>query len=605
MRTARPRRLWVAALAGLAALLAGCTGIPTTSAPQVVGTLGANAPTPQPLPTPQPGEAPRAIVYDFLNNNAATDEHHAAARQYLTSEERTRWSDTAGATILDSVRIGSEFDSVHDTITVTGHVVGTLDQNGVYKPNLQGDGNSSSLGAPVPYTFGLKKVHGQWRISNVPSTGLLLSQYQFTQAYRPWAIYFYDQSEQRLVPSWRYSSLTENPGLGGWLLDQLVGGPSASPTTTSLSTDLPSIPSAAELKLQMGRQTVVELPGANQLAAEQKYRMAVQVALTLGPAAPNVPIEITDGGHPVTIPNLAATTFTAADFGSALPTESLDPALYFINYNGGISDEKGKPLPGNLGNGGYHLTSVALARVTGSQRLRVAATSGSDKSSQLLLGQTGGALHQTTPPLSGQLTRPDWMPGLDEVWIGAGSKLYRVDGNGRTHRVPIAPSSGTLAGRIVAVRLSPEGARVALVVASGGTAQIWIGTIVRSATSVQVTQAIPITPSGVVVKDVAWAGDQLTLYAVGFGRTSNDASVYSVRSDGSYWSSYGISNLGNAPDSISVAQGVYPAELAVSAGTTGSTVWILATGVTSSNLNWTNPDQGTPYTYGTNPYWVN
>ena len=74
--------------------------------------------------------------------------------------------------------------------------------------------------------------------------------------------------------------------------------------------------------------------------------------------------------------------------------------------------------------------------------------------------------------------------------------------------MPIQVSAGTVSGRVVAVRISPDGARVALVIASaGGSApisQIWVGIIARAAQSVQVTGLHQISPPDVRVTDVGW-----------------------------------------------------------------------------------------------------
>jgi hypothetical protein len=577
-------RRWLAAGLG-ALLLAGCTGVPTSSTPQELGTMPLAQPVQSLAILPQPGAFPRAIVQGFLDNNAFAD--HSGARAYLTPEEKNRWSDTSGTTVYDAVHVGL-FNDGTDTVTVTGRPLGTINAAGVFTPTLQGNGSGAHQ-TPLPQTFGLKQVSGQWRISNVSYPGLLIDENQFNQYYNPRVVYFYDQAEQRLVPDLRYSPLTDPTSLATWLVAQLTAPASGS----GLSTDLPSIPNVSQLKVSVGRILTVDLPGANQLGSDIKDRMAAQLALTLDQAVPNTSMQVSDGGQPVVIPQIGSATFDKGDFDNQVQTTTTSPALYFI-HQGGLSDAAGEPVAGEIGTGGYGLTSVALSSILGADRLRVAATSGTGSARRLLLGEIGGTLHPAG--LTGPLSRPAWMPDENEVWIGDGPTLYRIDSDGKRSKVAITVSAGTAAGRIVAVQPSPEGARVALVIAAaGGTSQIWIGTIARGADSVQVVGLHAISPVGVRVSDVGWY-DTRKLYAIGTDKATQDPGVYETECDGSFWRADGIGDLPNAPDSLAVASGGLPAVSVRETEVTGETVWVQRDGT------WVSPEKGT--TYGTAPTYV-
>ncbi|MGH8917197.1 MAG: LpqB family beta-propeller domain-containing protein, partial [Actinomycetes bacterium] len=263
------------------------------------------------------------------------------------------------------------------------------------------------------------------------------------------------------------------------------------------------------------------------------------------------------------------------------------PQLYFISQ-GRVVDSRGKPVPGGAGHGRYNLSAVALAPLGQGTGLRVAARSGSGANARLYLGTTGGALTPTA--VTGRLSRPSWTPDGHEVWIGDGAKLYRVTAAGAVSEVSVTAANGKVSGMITAVRVDPGGVRVAMVVtASDGTAQVWVGAIVRSAKSVRVSNAQPISPQGVVVTDVAW-NDQLKLFAIGHEKSTGDPSVYELQCDGSLWNARGIGNLPQAPDSITVAENV------VAAVSTGPTVY------EQSGGSWTSPNTGP--TYGTNPVYV-
>lgn len=567
----------LAALCALAAaLLSACAGVPDSSAPEVVQTVGGAQPVQQPAVTPEPGADPREIVAGFLANNAANDEHHSAARAFLTPEEKNRWSDVSQTTILDNPQIGT-FEN--NTITVQGHTVGTLDQNGVYTPNLQGDGNGAGVSSSaLTIAVGLKQVNGQWRIDQVPN-GLVISASQFSQYYTQRVIYFYDQSEQHLLPVPRYSALADPTLLASWLMTQMV--------TQPLGTALPSIPNPAQIKVNLGALLTVDIPGSSQLDAATRNRMAAQVALTLDQASHAVQMEITDGSKPVQIPSIGSARFSAGQFAGLLNPINGTPTLYYIN-RGGVYDQTRKPLPGKIGDGSYALTSVALAVMSTSSPLLVAGTTGAPDNARLLIGQVGGAMHGTS--VRGKLSRPAWVPGMPEVWIGAGQQLYRVGTDGKATPVPIAAGSGTVSGQILAIRFSPEASRVAMVIAApGGTAQIWIGTVVRAADSVRVSGLYAISPLGIQVADVAW-NDPLRLFAIGRDRSSGASNVYEVECDGSGWRARGIGNI-PAPDSITVAEGQ------VAAVSAGGAIFV------QPASSWVNPPGGGPM-YGTNPVYL-
>jgi dipeptidyl aminopeptidase/acylaminoacyl peptidase len=176
--------------------------------------------------------------------------------------------------------------------------------------------------------------------------------------------------------------------------------------------------------------------------------------------------------------------------------------------------------------------------------------------------------------------------------VGDGPLVYRVQLNGRRSVVPVTGTNGAVSGRVTALRFSPEGTRVAVVLtATDGTAQVWVGSVVRTRAQggqVRVDSLEPVTPQGVAVTDVAW-NDQLKLFAIGRDLTTGDPSVYEVQVDGSLWTPRGISNL-PVPDSITVAQN----EVAwVSAG---GTVWAQQASA------WTS--RGTEGAFCTNPIYL-
>jgi hypothetical protein len=572
------------AFAIVAALLAGaCTTVPTTSAPVVIQPV-AVTPAPE-VCAPAQGTAPRNIVSAFLNCNGKSDLNHNGARQFLTAEEKSRWRDTS-VTIID---FATPSNFAHHHIVVSGREVGAIDKDGVYTPALRGDGTGTG-GVLIKQSIGLLKVNGKWRISSLSRPGLLIDASQF-QPYQQRALYFFDASDQHLVPDPRYTQLAAPGDLADWLVNGLAVGPQGSPQS-GLQSALPNQTGQTQVHAQLssdGKLIKVEVPGAAQLSASNLDRLAAQIAQTLAQVSQIEGIEITDGGAPVRIPSgQNGTIFNLSNltshFGN-LPGAA--PDLYYV-HAGGVYDALGQRVRGKVGAGSYGLNSVALrADPDGSGDLLVAGVRGSGAKHYLDIG-TPTQLYATK--LKGDLSRPAWAPNAAEVWVGSGQHLFRVSWPSRTVRpVPVDVPEGVTSGTIVAVRLSPEGSRVAVVLRSNArpqTSQVYVGGVVRTGSDVRVTNLTPISPQAINVNDVAW-NDQLKLFVVGTNLITHSWGLWEVQCDGSLWTLRSNFGLPQAPDSLTVASG------SVAVVSAGDTVWRQQAG------SW--EPLGADETHGSNP----
>jgi hypothetical protein len=559
----------LAALAGVL-LIAGCTGVPTSSAPQTVQALDSDPASGGPSIAPPVNADPLTLVQSFLAANATDADGHNSARAYLTSTARTRWSDTTATVIADDYSVGT-YDKRTRTVPVFGRVLGTLNSSGVYTPSRAGIGEG---GGRQTFPFTVLTVDGQNRIDQLRK-GLLLTDQQFRSTFQQHVIYFYDIAEANLVPDLRWSAISDRTQLATWLLTQLVAGPRPE-LENSVSTDtLPAGTDARQLTVTLGTPTRIEIPGSSQLDPGVRDRLAAQISQTLLETVSGRPLSITDGGTPVTIPHVADDRFTASDFAAAIGPTAPDPAVYYL-LDGRLITETGKPLGGPLGNGTYFLNSVAVGRPTAGGPLLVAGVEGQGAAGRLLVGNQTAGLRATT--VHGVLSRPALAPGRSEVWIGAGSSLYRVTVNGTDSKVSPVPIPESGGGRVLAVRLSPDGSRIAMVVAgaSASSAQLYIGSIVRGTGQVRVDTMEPISPEQVVVRDVAWLDSQ-RLFAIGSISGSNDARTFETGVDGTEWTNSGIGNLSVPPDSVTVA--------------TAANVWVSASGYVwkQSGDQWLSP----------------
>jgi hypothetical protein len=576
----RPLAAVLCLLLGAASALAACSAVPTSSSVEVIHTVPLGQPAGPVDISPPVGADARTIVSGFLEANAASDPNHKAARAFLTPEEKNRWLDATAITVIDRPEISN---LVGGKVTVTGREIGTIDANGVYAPALRGNGTGAG-GAPVSLSFGMQQVKGQWRIDAL-QPGLLISQTQFEQ-YQQRALYFFDVSEEHLVPDPRYTQLSDPHDLAAWLMAGLARGPRG-----GLQTGLPNLadPKRVQLEFPTGSGiTKVEIPGAGQLDTRNRDRLGAQVATTLAQGGVG-DIEITDGARPVRIPAVGGNTFSVGDLTGQFVMAPPDTALYYV-HDGAVLTATGRRLPGRLGAGGYGLTSVAMApRVgtSGSTGLRLAGVRGSGANEYLELGTSESLV---TTQLHGELSRPAWAPDVPEVWIGDGANLYRVSPTGDIHVVPVDAAVGKASGTVVAVRLSPEGSRVAMVLkAPDGSAQIYVGAVVRGTSDVRVAGLTPISPQSIAVADVAW-NDQLKLFAIGTDESTGSWGLYEVQCDGSLWTLRNNSGLPQTPDSLTVAAG------SVAVVSAGDTVWQQQAGSWGSLVG--------DDTRGTNPIYV-
>ncbi len=211
-------------------------------------------------------------------------------------------------------------------------------------------------------------------------------------------------------------------------------------------------------------------------------------------------------------------------------------SVYFVR-RGTVYNEAGHPIDGVYGGSVTGASSVAIStRVPlGDTPLEAAVVSDEH---ELMIGNAGTL--DTVKLPAAATSRPDWTRNpTPEVWIGVGHALVRVSSTGviSSPAVQLAvPGSTAFTYRSVdAVRFSPDGARVALVltgVGSAASSSAWIGNVVRTAGAVSIQGLYQFTPRGWYVRDIAWT-DALTLDVIDNAPTSLEFRIYSLKSDGS------------------------------------------------------------------------
>lgn len=576
-----PGLRWVGPVLLLLVVLTGCTGVPTDSAPQVVRTVdrGGDALSAQPNISPEAGAGPRDILLNFISAGVAADAGHSTSRQFLTNAAARKWQDNTVTVIDESTVTVPTVVGGAARIEVMGHRVGQLDASGVFSPTLKGTGS----GDQETFTYGLRQVAGQWRIDQL-QPGVLITQRQFQDSYLPRKLYFFDSQETTLIPDLRYSALDGQP-LATWLLNQLLAGPRPE-LAQSVLNEVPD--QVGQPSVQLGDPIVVEMPGTAQLDAAGKNGLAAQLAYTLGQVTfAGGRLRLTDAGRTVGIPAAAGAIFSSVDFNFGGP-DSVPPGVtpYFLRDGAVISGLDDKPVTGPLGQPARKFTSVALRRGKGGD-LDVAGVS----ANTLRVGNIAKLSDVRLP--AGLLSRPEWRPQANEVWVGGGTSgaMYRVGPGTAARPVSItSPVGGLPPGQVLALRFSPDGVRLAAVLrAANGTRTAWIGSVVTSGDDVRIDSFEPVTPARLSVTDLAWA-DPTKLFLV--GQTPGDETrVWQVQSDGSYLGPLSNVGLPGAPTSIAASSQQSPL---VSAS---NSIW------TQRGSGWTSFPGATP-TAGINPVYA-
>jgi hypothetical protein len=599
-------RRTLAGVAALALLAAGCSGVPTSSKPQVIGPVQGGPQEPAtPTNTPQPGAEPRTIVQEFLRANV-TEPIDRGAHEFLTPEEQRTWSDRSVTILAGSVENATvslrtlQGNPPHAVgIKVSGTQIGSLAADGTYSPAPPGSGGSGQLWS---YQYGLDPVNGQWRISDAPSTGLVVYADEFAQVYRPVRLYFFDQSEQHLVPDVRYIALESPQDVATWELRRLIAGASDG-LDAAVQTELPNPPADANPSstISPDGSMRIEVPGSSRLDGDTKKRLAAQLIMTFANSQPQLALTITDGGVPIDIPDLPS-QITKASLQRDPVTADLFtnndpmPVFYVDGKHRLVTGDNGQAVAGPLGMAGrYDLTSVAVASVKPEDDYYVAATQGTGSKQTFWIGRTQTGLLPTSVP-RGPLTRPSWAAGLAEAWVANGTDLYRVSWANTSlppevSKVPTALQQGD---RIKALRLSPDGSRLAMIVQGpAGFAQLFVGAVVRTGQpgddSVRIDSPLPIMPPSYRLSDVAWS-DDMTLWVVGTSDPQQRShGIWSVTVDGANIGPHSSAGLPQGADSIATGSGLLP--------------WVSAGGyVFELGSDWEGPNNRT--TAGTSPVYL-
>jgi hypothetical protein len=542
-------RAALAALAALAAALAvaGCVSVPSAgpvlSYPLAQQASGQNGQNLQVIAA-APGNnwKPNEIVTGFLTAAAAIGDQQQVAREYLTPKASKSWNPSwnafvyqTGPYVQDPVyqptptasprggksgAKGGKQAPEQATVVVDGRISARLYGHATYAV--------PSSSAPVgPLIFGLVKTGGQWRISSAPSA-LLLTQGQFADDYELRNLYFFDPNNLYLVPDPVYVPLqASTASLMNGLVNDLITPPKdwlAEATQTALPAGTKIIGGVT----LTGGTAAVDLGGAIATAPNQRTLLAqvsAQLLWTLvgsGQGGSQVKsVELLVNGQVKYPPSNSQGIPSESSY---LPASGASSAFYYLDSAGYLC--RRSPVTGKQAQIAKIGAGYSQIAVSPDGKYLAALRGGS-----LYMGSVNGPLVKRQ---GSGYTTVSWDP-TDNLWTTNGGQVL-------TFRVGVSPDSPQArpivayapppdGGAITAVRIAPDGVRVALIINGD---ELTFGAIVwRQGSGLGLGGAVTIEPSPFNVSDLAnggftaltWYGSNDVITLSGSGTTLTEYPV--------------------------------------------------------------------------------
>jgi hypothetical protein len=441
--------------------------VPSSSAPQAIGTV--ERPAPQSLPKPTPGMEPDMLLREFLKATADPANRHLAARQFLTESASSSWDDAGSALLIDRVVFTETLGVERVSVTMRADILGSLSDMGVFE--------TAEGALPDPGAIELVKTSDGWRIDKLPN-GVFLDWKQFQETYKRHPLYFVDPTGKTTVPDPRYVAVSDPDQLATELVSKLISGPRPEMANTVRNMLAPPLRLRGPVTRADGGKTGVgrgyggarvELENLTTTDPHSRALLAAQIIWTLGRADIKGPYVITADGLPLDDrfadgwdnADVAATDPGAADGASAGLHALVGGSLLFLD---GQSSTR---VPGAFGSMPGQ-TSAALSRDGHDAASVVAVRPGApDMASSLWIGTVGQNAVEATDGRS--MTRPTW--ALDNaVWVVVdGNNVVRViqeAATGAPARIPVDSTSVStkFPGALTELQLSRDGTRAAMVV---------------------------------------------------------------------------------------------------------------------------------------------
>ena len=506
------RRAWAPLLLAVL-LLTGC-GLPLPTGVQAPGEVRPEDIRGNGLqilpPGPNPSSEPDDVVLQFIEAQVNGVRRHAVARDFLAPEVRDAWDDTAGALIYDEARL-----DIQEPVPGDGPGTVRVRVVGAYTARVAADGSYVARSGPLDdiYTLRQDPVAG-WRLTGVPA-GLRLEPQGFALTFAARPVYYLARGtgpDGHLAADVAFLPSADEPAAA--LVRRLLAGPSE---TLRGAVDT-AVPPEAVLRSvtsdPAGLVTVDLGPALAGLSLKERERLSAQLVWTLrGAGSSFVDLRLLSDGQPIDVPGVETGESQPRDAWADYDPDGLDDrgTAYYLDGRT-VRTLDGQAVP---------------AATTPSGQIPADSAAVSPRTNQLaVLTDIGGALQVRAAPLSEPLPQqpqlvarglrsPSWGSGRRGLWLlqDDGTPRILLLDNGAPRAVPVDVPAG--AGRLVALRVSRDGTRVALVAGDQPAARrVYVGTVEQSGDDVRITKVRPLPGEVTGVIDVAW-GTSTTLVVLG------------------------------------------------------------------------------------------
>jgi len=502
-----------AAVSAVAIAVAGCATLPTTGQVQQVGASQNGTSQEQDYSQPVPvgpglGWTPRQIVSGFLAASASFTNDHSVAREYLDSAAQRSWRPGWAVTVVNSMttvpiptlpRQVTNQSQLLARVKVVGLPVAAISGSGQYQAYSGSSGKQF-----YPFTL-IRTSNSQWRIDQLPTSQLLLTQSDFQHVYQPRDLYFLSQSGTLVPDPVFVPQQATNTDLATGLVNALRQDPTGW-LSGAAKTGFPAgLRPVGPVRIN-GPNATVDLGGKAVTAGRQLDRIAAQLVWTLatGPT-PVQSVELELNGHPKLI--MGRLYQWPQAYQSWVPSQQAGSALYFIGSNGTVQGLPGAGQPGPGPAGHFSVAGAAglppLSSIAVSPNGRSLAGISAGGASVYYTGLNRGAAVGKWSPTSGTCTSVSW-DAAGDLWItcGGGSVWMLPPGQTGAESVDVPPGID-----VTDFQVAPDGVRVAMVVREpSGSTQVQLGAI-HSGQSASVVQPTVQLGAGISDPDaVTWYG---------------------------------------------------------------------------------------------------
>jgi hypothetical protein len=513
------------AMFAVAVAAAGCATLPTTGQVQQVGASPNGTSQEQDYSQPVPvgpglGWSPKEIVSGFLAASASFTGGHAVAREYLDPDAQHSWHPGWAVTVVSTTptttslnplpRPATDQSQTRQGVKVTGLPVATISSSGQYQA-YSGSSKSQSYVFTV-----IRMTNGQWRIDQLPTSQLLLTQADFQHVYQPRDLYFLSQSGRTLVPDPVFvPQQATNTALASGLVNALRQDPTGWLSGAAVTGFPAGSDPIGPVRIN-GPNATVDLGGKAATAdRQQRDQMAAQLVWTLatGPT-PVQSVELEIDNRPVSI--MGSPYQLPQDYQGWVPSQPAGSALYFIGSNGSVQWLSGAGQPGRLSAAGAAgLQPLSSIAVSPNGRSLAGISAGGAR--VYITGFSRDAPVREWRPPSGTCTSMSW-DAAGNLWITAGGILWMLPPGGGSAEAELVSN---VPPDVTDFQVAPDGVRAVMVVHGPSGTQVQLGAIIHNGQSVSVAQPTVLLGAGLSQPDaVTWYGSDDVIILAGSTSTA-------------------------------------------------------------------------------------